>query len=503
MSLIGLDIGTNGCKAALFSDAGELLAFEHREYPLLTPRPGWAELDGGTVLQSALECVRDLRSLEHGEPPGSIAVSSQGEAVTPLDSKGRILANAIVSLDTRAGHEVEQLEKSVGRKRIAQTTGQLPHTMYTLPHLMWTKKHRPGLFEKASSWRTFEDLVSTRLGADPLLDYSMAARTLAFDVRRKSWSEEMLDASGLAASIFSVPVPSGTIIGKVPADLAQSLNLPAGINLVAGGHDQPCSALGAGVLGQGKAALGIGTVECLTAAVTKPIDRRVTLETNIPCYNHVVADRFVVLAYVLTGGSLQRWFRDTFGREPLGLSENGDFYEGAIRSALRDKGPSGLLLLPHFAGSGTPWLDPASRGAIVGLDLSTDAADIYRALLEGTAFEMRENIELLHRAGIEIHEILATGGGARSPELLQLKADITSRSIVACEVTEASALGAAIIAGVGTGVYGSFESAVEAVVRYREKCEPRTERSPEYDRLFRRYRMLYTAVRSLMNEDAD
>lgn len=501
MSLIGLDVGTNGCKAGLFGEDGRLLGYQYREYPLRMPRPGWVELDSELVLDSAFDCLKRLEAARVSDRPVGIAISSQGEAVTPVGSRGEILSKAIVSYDIRTTAEVAHIERELGRSRVIEITGQPAHTMFSATNLMWVKKNQPELFQGAVKWLTFEDLLGTRLGAEPALDYTMAARTLAFDIRRKEWSEEMMEVAGLEPSAFSKPVPSATPLGTVSGEAARALNLPAGIEIVAGGHDQPCSALGAGVIEPGCAADGMGTVECVTAVVDRPLPVRVVEESNTPCYNHVVPEKYVVLAYVMTGGSVLRWFRDTIGPGVLGLDleSEDDFYERALEAVLeRSEGPSGLLFLPHMAGSGTPWSDPESKGAIVGLSLSSCAADIYRAILEGTAFEIRENMSCLDRAGVLIEGIFATGGGSRSGLLLQLKADVTGKPIKACRVAEASSLGAAIIAGVGCGVFESFEAGVASAVGYREMLEPDPDLASAYDGAYEKYKRLYPAVKSVL-----
>src|SRR5215211_3804663 len=262
MSLLGIDVGTTACKVVAFDLDGQPFASAAREYPLLTPAPGHFELDANIVWEAVRATVRVVNAALP-DPVTALAVSSLGEAVTPLGKDGAILAGSPVVFDTRAVEQSTRLEAAIGRERLARITGQPPHPMFTIAKLMWWVEHEPDLVRRTWKFLCFGDLVSWRLGAEPAIDYSLAARTMAFDIETYRWSDDVLAAAGIAVDTLPSPVPAGTPIGQVDPALARDLGFSGSPLIVAGGHDQPCGALGIGATAPGEAMLAIGTTICL------------------------------------------------------------------------------------------------------------------------------------------------------------------------------------------------------------------------------------------------
>jgi xylulokinase len=416
-----------------------------------------------------------------------------GEAVTPLGPDGLVLAKSPVTFDTRSFDQCARLEATIGRKRLAHITGQPPHPMFTITKLMWWAEHDPALLRQTWKFLCFGDLVAWRLGGEPAIDFSMAARTMAFDIDAQKWSDEVLTVAGIPAEKLPLPVASGTVIGRVEPAVARQLGFPGRPLIVAGGHDQPCGALGAGATTPGEAMLSIGTTICLAPIVAHRQKRLVQL--NYSCYPHVVPGQWITLAGNFTGGSLLRWYRDALGESEVAqaTATGQDVYDVITEEA--GDVPSPLLVLPHFAGSGEPTNDPCSKGAIVGLSFGTTRHHIVRALLEGVMFEMAVNREAIARAGIDVMTAVATGGGARSDRWLSIAADILVLPIRRAAHLEAASWGAATLAGWGAGLRPLGAETPDQ--REGRIVLPDPERSAFYRQRLAVYRELYGALRPL------
>ncbi len=487
MSLLGLDVGSTGCKAVLFDLEGRQLAQAYREYPELHPRPGWIELDPQLVWQGVKEVLAEAAAGQRGDPVQALCISALGETVTPLDHAGRPLCNSITSPDTRSVAQSDSWRDTLGAARVFEITGMPLHPSFTLNKIMWIRDQRPDLHQQAWKYLLWEDHVFYRLGLEPTVDYSLACRTMAMDLRTRQWSAEMLDLAGLSPDLFARPVASGTIVGELPAPAADELGLPRGVLCVAGGHDQPMNALGAGVVREGVAVDGMGTVECVTVAFDEPVLTPAMLRNNYCVYPHVKDGMYVTIAFNYTSGAILRWYRDNFAAAECARAEASarDVYD-IILSRLPSE-PTGVFLVPHFAGSGTPALDPRARGAVLGLTLSCDRKTFVKALIEGICYDLRLNLEALAESGVYTESLRATGGGSKSPQWLQLKANITGREVITLNVTEGGCLAGAMLGGVAAGVYRSVDEAADALIRERAHFEPDPNQHERYNELYPHY----------------
>ena len=499
MSLLGIDVGTTGCKAVAFNVEGKILTSAYREYPLHSPNPGWAELDSVQVWNDIKDCLTQVASQTKSDPIQALSVSCQGEAVSPVDEKGNILSNAIVSFDNRTEPYVSQWEKKFGREKIFQSSGQPLASLFTALKLSWMKENLPDAYKKTKYFLGFEDLVMFRLGMKPTTDYTLAARTMLFDVPTASWNEEFLAYLDLDSSVMPEAKPSGSLVGIIPDAIADEIGLPHGIRVVTGGHDQPCQALGAGVIESNAAAYGIGTVECIAPAYNKLLLNDVMLANNICCYNHTCPDLYIALVYNFTGGSLFRWYRDTLGQDELSRAKASgrDVYDILTSEAAQK--PTKVLVLPHFTTSGVPHFDTRTKGAIIGLTLGTTKAELTRAVLEGITYEMRMCVELLGQAGGEVKTLRATGGGAKSAYWMQMKSDIMGIPIAEPAVSEAGCLGCAILAGNAIGVYPSISEACQNLVKLNRTFEPNAEFHKIYNEQFELYKEIYPRMKDVFH----
>lgn len=495
MSLMGLDVGTTGTKAVVFTDGGDIITSAYREYPLIHPQAGWMEVDPNQVWQMVTEAVGEAAGAAAADPVQALAISSMGEAAVPVAADGRVLDNSIITFDNRAADLFARWVAERDRAAVMRICGQPPSQMHTLAKLMWLKENKPQVFAHAARFVCFGDFVHLKAGLEPRIDYSMAARTMAFDIHKKQWSPEICEWAGLDPGRFSTAVPTGTVVGELGTAGAETLGLPAGCLVVAGSHDQPAGALGSGVTRSGAAMDATGTVACFAVAMAEPVVNEVMLDNNLACYPHAAEGLYVALAFNFTGGSLFRWVRDNLGEAETARAqaEGRDPYE-LLTEEMADA-PTAIFVLPHFTMTGTPHMDAHPLGAILGLDLGTTRGQLLRAVLEGICYEMKLNSELLHEAGAEVEEFRAIGGGAKSDFWLQLKADMYNRPVVRLEVAEAASLGMAIAAGVGAGVYEGAAQAAEELVTTREVFEPDAKRADYYAARLAQYRELYPTLK--------
>ncbi len=500
MSLLGIDVGTTGCKAVAFDPAGKILATAYREYPLHSPHPGWAELDSKQVWNDVKSCMAEVASNTNNDPVSALAVSCQGEAVTPVSESGEILGNSIVSFCARTEPYVQGWNEKFGRKRVFEVSGQPLASLFTALKLQWMRDNQPEILQKAKYILGFEDLVMFKLGMPPTTDYSFAARTMLFDLNTQDWNDEFLEFAGIERDKMPTLMPSGTLVGTVPDSIADEMGLPRGVQVVTGGHDQPCQMLGAGVTQTNVAAYGMGTVECIGPAFPHLMLNDTMLENNICCYHHTCPGLYIALTYNFTGGSLFRWYRDIFGEdEARRAKEQGKDVYDLLTEEASDK-PTNILVLPHFTTSGVPHFDTRARGVFAGMRLDTTKGEMTRAVLEGITYEMRQCVELFHNAGGKIDILRATGGGAKSPYWMQIKADILGLPIAVPSVSEAGCLGCAILAGSATGVYTSIQEAAEHLAQIERTFEPNTENHKLYTERFECYKELYPRLREVFHK---
>jgi xylulokinase len=492
MSLLGIDVGTSGCKSAVFSEDGRLLSLAYEEYDFQHPQPGWAELDARQVWAQIQRTIQKAAagSAPFHDPIQAVCVSSLGEAVVPVSASREILGPSLLNFDPRGDEYLGALKASISAERHYQINGNTIGSPYSLTKLKWLKEHQPGLYARAACFLHWGGFVSFLLGADPHVDYSLANRTLLFDLDSHDWSDELLAWAGLDREKLPPTVPSGTVTGTVSRAAAEALGIPAGIPIVSGGHDQSCNATGCGVIEPGRAMYGMGSYLCMVPVFSQRPEAQAMIARGLNTEHHVVPGQFVSFIYN-QGGILVKWFRDTFAQaEHRAARQAGqDIYPSLF--AEMPAAPGGVIVLPHFAITGPPGFISDSSGVISGLKLGTSRGEILKGIIESTTFYLRECFETLPGAGIDIREFCAVGGGSKSAAWIQVCADILGRPFVRPSVNEAGALGAAILAGTGCDIFPSIKQGVEAMVHIEQRFEPDERKTRLYDERFEKYRQLY------------
>ena len=492
MSYLGLDIGTGGCKAVVFDSIGKELASSFREYAVLHPNPDWAELNSDDVISKCFEVIAEVNE-KTPDPVVSMCVSSQGEAFTPVGHNGDILGNAMVSSDSRARDIAANWSNAFGIEKIYHITGHTPHPLFTLFKILWIKENQPEIWKNTRYFLCFEDLFHYKAGLEPRISWPLAGRTMLFDVLNHRWSQEILEAAELPAYKLAIPVASGEMTGTIKQENGRKLGFKNPVTLIAGGHDQTCAALGAGVIESGMCMYATGSVECFCPILDKPSFSEELQRNNLCCYDYTIRGKYTNVAYSLTGGNILRWMRDELGQSEKARAVESGINSYSLLLESMPSHPTGLLVLPYFSATGTPYFDTQAKGAIVGLQLSTTKGEITRALLEGVAMEMKLNLELMEKSGMKINTFIATGGGTRNTSWTQMKADVLNKKIMVRDVGEAGCYGAAMLA-----CSAVEHIPVEHLLRQNRMDSmvftPNQDNAGLYNRKFEAYKQLYPAL---------
>jgi xylulokinase len=506
MSLLAIDIGSSRCKAVVFAVTGEILTQHSCSYQPDFPAPSRAEINPESFWRAVCSCSHAVSS-NLSDPVRALCLSSHGETFVPVDNQNQAVAPAILNQDNRATEEAAWLEKTVGRRRLFEITGQVAHPMYPLPKFLWLRKHQPEMFSKTARFLSVIGYLLSQMGLPPYIDYSLASRYLAFDIRQRRWSEEILAATETDLDLLPIPLPAGAIAGKLDRSGASQLGLPGGTLVVMGGHDQPCSALGVGAISAGRVSDSMGTYECLTASSDEPCPTDAALASSLNSYCHVVPEKFVTLAY-FPSGIMMKWFHDLLyqdartenvGAHDNNAAESESLHYAALESQAHE-GPTGLCITPNLIGTCNPDFNPYARGIIFGLTANTTRGQIYKGILEGLACELGQMTDILANAVGQFQDLYVTGGGAHSPLGLNLRGAISGRTLHVMQCPEAACLGGAMLAGVASGEYANLREAVAAVVRDVAEVRPDPAIAASYAQQVKQYRHLSSFTRSTRSD---
>jgi len=495
MNLLGIDIGTTGCKAMVFSENGSIVSQAYREYDINRPKPRQAELDAVSVWKLICEVIREVAMEAGGPSIQGISVTSMGENMVPVSADRRILGPSILNIDHRGEEFIPALEAQLSNSQLHEINGNVWGNQYSLPKLMWIMRYQPDLYKRTYKFLHWASFVTYMLGSDPCIDYSLANRSLLFDINRETWSESLLVLSSIDCEKLPRPVPSGTAIGKLSNNQADALGLKPGIILVSGAHDQCANALGSGVVHDHMAMYGMGTFPTIAPVYSVTPNRDVMIANGLNVEHHAVPGKFVSFLFHM-GGSTIKWYRDTLARD---IAESARSQQKSVYPMLYDQmpeTPASVLVLPRFAPMGPPDYEDDPFGSIIGMNLMTSRGAILKGLIEGNTLALQLLVEQLPAAGIDIKEFRAVGGGSRDDRALQIAVDILGKPFSRSSIPEAGALGAAMLAGIGAGIYQNTDEATRAVALKEEKYfEPNLQRHQFYQEVF----SLYKEVRKMLN----
>lgn len=495
--LIGIDLGTSGTKTVLFRQDGDVVASATAEYPLYQPQNGWAEQSPEDWWHAAIETIRAVLD-KSGVPPEAIAglgISGQMHGLVMLDGEGAVLRRSIIWADQRTGAECEEITRRVGAERMIAVTANPALTGFTASKIMWVKKHEPELYAKCRHILLPKDYLRYKLTGVFATEVSDASGMQLLDVPNRCWSREVLDALDIDPALLARVYESPEVTGTISGEAATLTGLSTRTAVVGGAGDNAAAAVGMGVVEDGRAFTTIGTSGVVFAHTdTLSIDPAGRVHT----FCCAVPGAWHVMGVVQAAGLSLKWFRDTFCAAEMQTADAMDVDPYVLMNEAIDKSPIGanrLLYLPYLMGERTPHLDPDCRGAFVGLSAIHTRRDLMRAVMEGATYALKDSLTVLSGMGVLPGEMLACGGGAKSALWRQMLADVFALPVRTALSSEGAALGVAILAGVGTGLYPDVRTACRQMIRYGDAKKPREQAVAAYAKGYEVYRALYPALK--------
>ncbi len=495
--VIGIDLGTSGTKTVLFDTLGNVVASASEEYPLYQPKNGYAEQDPDDWYKAAIDTVSRVveKSGVDSADIAGIGISGQMHGLVMLDADNKVIRRSIIWCDQRTAEECVEITEKVGAKRLIEITANPALTGFTASKIMWVKNHEPDNYAKCRHILLPKDYVRFKLTGEYATEVSDASGMQLLDVPNRCWSEEVLEKLGIDIALLPKVYESPEITGKVTAEAAALTGLKEGTPVVGGAGDNAAAAVGTGVVVDGKAFTTIGTSGVVFAHTSginiDPAGRVHTFCCAVPGCWHV-------MGVTQAAGLSLRWFRDNFcsAEAEVARLTGKDTYEVMTEEA--EQAPIGsdrLLYMPYLMGERTPHLDPNARGMFFGLSAIHTKKNMIRAVMEGVAYSMRDCMEICREMGISINDMMACGGGGTSPLWRQMLADLYNCPVKTMASKEGPALGVAILAMVGTGIYNSVPEACAAVVKTDKTQEPVAANVPEYEKFYSLYREIYPSVK--------
>ena len=489
--LLGIDVGTSGVRCIAIDHQGAVRAEASVEHPSSSPRPGWSEQRPEDWWEGARRAIAEVASNVGGDIVG-LGLTGQMHGAVFLDQADHVIRPALLWNDQRTAAQCEAITERVGAHRLIEIAGNPALTGFQAPKILWLRDEEAKSYARLHSVLLPKDYLRLWLTGEKATDASDASGTLLLDLKERGWSREIVDA--LEVPIEWLPrvheAPAAT--GQVRADVASDLGLPAGVVVAAGGGDNAAAAVGNGVVRDGLVSCSIGTSGVLFAhSDVLSLD----LSGRLHAFCHAVPERYHLMGVTLAAGASLRWWGEVVGKP--------DYDELSELASHAPPGAEGLVFLPYLTGERTPHMDPHARGAFVGLTSRHGLGHLTRAVMEGVAFSLRDSLEITVGLGIKPNQIRATGGGARSAFWRQLLADVMSCPIVRTEADEGPAYGAALLAGVASGVYTDVAEATAQISLRPDICEPNPSAARRYMDYYAAYRELYPATRSAMHSLSD
>ncbi len=493
--LLGIDLGTTGVKSLVLDGDGAVVGTATAGLALSTPRPGWSEQEPADWWEATRVSVRAVLDRTGVRPEAlvGIGISGQMHGAVLLDREGVPVRPCILWNDQRSAPQCDEIARRAGgRARLLELVANPALAGFTAPKLLWVREHEPAVWARVATVLLPKDYLVYRLTGELGTEVSDAAGTLLLDVRRRAWSHELLALLDLSPALLPACRESSDIVGRVTAAAAAATGLAAGTTVVAGGADNACAAIGAGAIAPGRLVSSIGTSGTMIAPTAAP---EVDTQGRAHTFCHAVPDTWYVMGVMLSAGGALRWLRDTlYEAAEIGGRDTYDaMMEGA---AAVPAGAEGLVFLPYLSGERTPHGDPDARGVFCGLTLRHGRGHLARAVVEGVTFGLRDSLEIMRALDLPADRVYATGGGARSALWRQIQADVFGIPVVAEPAGEGPALGAALLAGAGAGVFTLAEGVARAI-RQGDVVEPRPAEVRAYDRVYEIYDRLYPALKDV------
>ena len=495
---VGVDIGSTGLKVLVIDEHGRIISKSYFAYFTGSNQKGQFEYHGAVICKVFKQALHQaLMGIEDKQAIKTISFSSLGEAFVPIDRSGKVLMNSILGTDRRGTEEFGAFIEKLKPGELAKISGHCESCDFSVSKLLWIKKYHPEIYDKTWKFLLYEDWLGYCLTGRVCIDYSLASRTMLFDIEKKQWSRELAEHAGIDVDKLAEPVQSGSVIGTLLPSIAKEFGLSEKTLVVAGGHDVCCALLGCGALSEGIAVDTTGTTECISAVLGEQrLSGQCIEKEGLVCEPYLLENTFNTLAFMWNAGSIVEWYLrkllHTEAYRGKSQSEMYAYFANNTRSV-----PQKVFVLPHFSGTGTLHPNVKSAGAIINLTMDTEDADIYQAILESITYEMKLNLQKLRRAGVCIEKLIAVGGGAKSAQWLQIKANIFDLPIWLPENQEAGAMGCAILGARASGTYRTISEAVGEMVRVKQKYTVEAEKQTLYQECFEIYQEISGGVRSI------
>jgi xylulokinase len=501
--ILAVDLGTTAIKVILFQVDGKVLASSTQEYQLLTPTKLAVELKVETYWQAFKQGVAEVltKSKINSDQIYSLGISAQGETLILVDQEGIPMTNALVWLDSRAQEEAKELAQVFKNEEAYKITGQV-EIVPTWPasKILWFKKNRAEIFNRVNKFLLIEDYFIYRLTGRYLCEGSLICSTVYWDILKKVWWKEMLDYLGIKEEQLPEICESGEVAGPILPSIAKELGLSAHTIVATGALDQACGAIGVGNIVPGVISENTGAALAICATVEKPIFDE---KRRMPCHYHGIPNTYMAHTFT-TGGMVLRWYRDKFCPSEIDLASllQVDSYKILDQEAEKvPPGCNGLVMLPHLQGAMAPESNPRAKGVFYGFTLHHGKPHFIRSIMEAIAFAVKRNIDVLEDLGIKVTEIRSLGGGSRSPLWSQIKADVTQRPVYIMQNEEAACLGAAMLAGVATGIYPNLKVTASKMVQVKKRIKPQKDNKLAYQKAYRYYLDLYNSLLGMFEKE--
>lgn len=496
--LLGIDIGTSSCKVAVFDITGRVVAQSVKEYNVYYPAPDYVEQNPEEWWRGVCEAVKEVihnGGIDAGKISG-IGIDGQSWSSIPVDRYGNVLYNTPIWMDTRAAEICTRIKDRVGADRIFDLSGNSFEPSYSTPKILWFKENMPDIYKNAYKFLQSNSYIAFKLTGVFSQDISQGYGLHCFDMRNGVWNDDFCDELGIDRDKLPEIFPCHQVIGEVTREVAESLGLAPGTPVVAGGLDACCGTLGAGVVEKGQTQEQGGQAGGMSICLNE-----YTVHPKLIMSFHVVPDTWLLQGGTVGGGGALKWMRQEFGAyEILKEKETGiSAFETMVEEASQVKpGSEGVLFLPYLAGERSPLWDKHAKGVFFGLGYDKTRGHMIRAVLEGCAYALHHNLKTAEEVGVGVEVLNAMGGAANSRLWTQIKADVTGKTIKVPASDTATTLGAAILAGVGTGVYKSFKQAVDSTIQIKRVHEPDMNNHDRYMQYFDIYLELYDRLKDTM-----
>lgn len=487
---MGIDVGTTSARAILINKEGKFIAEGAGEYPMSAPQPAWAEQDPADWARGVRRAIHEALRRAAAKPDRIIGIGLTGQMHSSvfLDKSNNVIRPAILWCDGRTGAECEEIERRVSKKTLLEEARNIALPGFTAPKILWLKNHEPAAYRRVSRVLVTKDYIRFLMTGVFATEVSDASGMLLLNVARREWSDAILNALDIPREWLPMVFESPEITGRVSREGARLFGLAEGAPVVGGGGDQAAGAVGNGIIRAGDCTISLGTSGVVFAPASKPPP---ATGTTIHAFCHALPRMWHTMGVMLSAGGSVQWFRNTM----RGLNPKFSYRKMDEIAASAPPGANGLIFLPYLTGERTPYNDPDARGVFAGLSLTHDISHMARAILEGVAFGIRDSADMMRQLGVPISRIYVSGGGGQSDLWRSIIASVLARPIRRLEIDQGPAMGAALLAGVGAGVWKDVAHATKNTLRVKDEIRPLKDWSKAYADHYRRYRALYPALK--------